>query len=924
MNSTTDIEVYSAGTVSVDPGIAEQTLQIGDSIKLAPQSTPTTACQSYYTYTTSNAKIAKVYTDGTILAVGNGKAKITIIAGDGSGVKTVYNVKVTQPVTQITVTGQRDCSVLASGTKLQMLAAVNADAANRKVVWSLAGENAGDYATINAATGMLSAKKTVASQQTVTVVATAADGSNVTGTKDITIYPAITGITLNPTKMTLGTQAQGQYNTTGTFTVTAAPVGVYAENYTITASKPSVATATYDDETGAVTVTAHAKGKTDIKVMANDGSGKYAVCKITVVQPVTELTIASKTGLYGLTSGQRLQMTAAVNASASNKTVNWWFTEDDMSNYAVLDSKTGLIKAKTVTEKQAVSVFASAADDGEFSSASKDIIIYPDRTAAIKVTEQNSENAVTKTTLCTGVDIGLLVHLNSFEIHTYNSSGQSSTELCPSVTASSSNAAVATASTYEYEGKQYVDIVSGTTPGKATITLKANDNSGKTARVTVTVVNPVRSLNIKSATNQYTAAYGTSLQMLATTTANATNRKIVWSLAEGGDAYATITQSGLLRPKRGLTTNYTVTVYADTQDGSQQSVYKTVDLYARASSIAINGLSTVTAGTDIELTVDAVSAAASAARYKITYTTGSAKVYYMNDEGNYLKVTGLKKGTTTITATALDGSGLTATRTIQVMDADIMDYYENHDYKIKWPILWIVTKEIDADGTNAAGETVHAHAVMPEEEQDYFLNTMSESFEKTVEAFTGGRVDVQITKLLYKQPVTQLSGDAWNCLCPNSFDAKTQKKFEQYNSVICTARFNENGQTMELNQSWLGLSSGILGQGYGFCQVGSNGDYTVYKKCVENPYEAEPWIHEWTHTLESACEQYGGFVPCPDNAGDYGYTKRNPDYPLNGYYHYYRDALNGTVYDPNDKKEKGLNPATWKMLAYMYDHIRKK
>lgn len=160
-------------------------------------------------------------------------------------------------------------------------------------------------------------------------------------------------------------------------------------------------------------------------------------------------------------------------------------------------------------------------------------------------------------------------------------------------------------------------------------------------------------------------------------------------------------------------------------------------------------------------------------------------------------------------------------------------------------------------------------------------------------------------------------------MVPGSFDAKTRKYFQKFNSVICTARFT-NGE-LPIYQDWLGLSHGMQDTGFGFCQVGSNGDYNVYRQSGTNPCEAEPWIHEWLHTLESACEAFGGFVPSPDDAERYGYTKDPVADPINGFYQYYRDAMNAAVRDTAAGKDVGLTEGTWKSLAYIYDKkIRKK
>ncbi len=659
------VEVYPKGTTNVVLNTSAATMQIGDTEVLEPSSLPSNACQSYYTYQTSNVKVAKVYTNGTVLAVGNGTANITVTAGDGSNKRAVFKVTVTQPVTSVAVSGKNGQTTLGSGKNLQMVAAVNANAKNKKVTWSLDGEDDAMYASINAGSGLLTAKKTTTQEHAVTVKATAADGSGVTGTTDIMLYPAMTALSLSKTSLTLGTVEQGGFHTSEDLTVNAAPAAAYNTDFTVTSSKASVATAVYAGNT--LTVTAHAKGTADIRITAKDGSQRSAVCRITVQAPVTSLNIASKTGMYDLAAGKTLQMTSTVNADANNKAVTWYFTDDEASQYAELNTKTGILKAKSVGSIQTVSVFAVASDAGGYTSDYVDVKIYPTAAASVKIKETAAPyNIVSKATVCTGTDIGTLTHTVSLLTEVCASTGAPSDTICQDVKVTSSNSAIATASAYTYDGKNYIDISAGTKTGQATITVIANDGSSKLARMAVKTVNPLRNLNIKSSTGLYTTAYGTSLQMQATTTSDATDKGIVWSLSEGEDDLATITANGLVRIKKLDSGSYDLHVTATARDGSETSVSRVVEIYKPATAIVISGPREVAAGSSIDLTVTSTGTDVYQ-NYSITYTTGSAKVYLNSSDGQSLKVVGLKKGTTTITAAARDGSGKRVSYQVKVL-----------------------------------------------------------------------------------------------------------------------------------------------------------------------------------------------------------------------------------------------------------------
>jgi hypothetical protein len=115
-------------------------------------------------------------TAGTVLSV-----NATDAAGNVGAVQTV-TVAAPVSVTGITVAGDAGATTIATaGGILQMIATVTpANATNKAVTWSVNDTN---IATIDSATGILTAK----ADGTVTVTATANDGSNFTGQATITI-----------------------------------------------------------------------------------------------------------------------------------------------------------------------------------------------------------------------------------------------------------------------------------------------------------------------------------------------------------------------------------------------------------------------------------------------------------------------------------------------------------------------------------------------------------------------------------------------------------------------------------------------------------------------------------------------------------------------------------------------------------------
>lgn len=178
-------------------------------------------------------------------------------------------------------------------------------------------------------------------------------------------------------------------------------------------------------------------------------------------------------------------------------------------------------------------------------------------------------------------------------------------------------------------------------------------------------------LNVISSNNRYDVAGGTSLQMKAITTVNATDKSIKWYLGDDTgekdmSAYASIDSRGLLKSKASITERKTVRVYAQAKDAGGVIGYQDVIIYPKADSFnidsyPISGIYSVKVGDDLYLIVSTESNNPSEVcnKYKVTYTTGAAKVYLCSDDdgaGTIVRVRGLSKGKTTVYFESTDGT----------------------------------------------------------------------------------------------------------------------------------------------------------------------------------------------------------------------------------------------------------------------------
>ena len=258
------------------------------------------------------------------------------------------------------------------------------DATDKRVSWKSSNTK---IATVDAKGNVKAVAK-----GTATITATTKDGSRLSASCTVTVKQPVTKLTLNKTSLTL------MRNKSFALTATAAPSN--ANNKAVTWKSSNTKAATVDSKGN---IKAVAKGTATITATAKDGSGVKAVCKVTVTQPVTKITL-NKTSLT-LNRGKTFTLKATAGpASANNKAVKW-----TTSNKAVATvTSKGVVKA---VKKGTATITATAADGSGKKAVCKITVKQPvtglkisktaltvtrGKTAALKVTVSPS-NANNKT-----------------------------------------------------------------------------------------------------------------------------------------------------------------------------------------------------------------------------------------------------------------------------------------------------------------------------------------------------------------------------------------------------------------------------------------------------------------------------------------------------------------------------------------------
>lgn len=240
-----------------------------------------------------------------------------------------YTITVKSTSVSVTnVTLSQSSISMKEGNTYQLSASVYpTNATNKNVNWSSSNTS---VATVN--NGLVSAK----SAGTATITCRAADGSGKYATCKVTVESAtvyVSSITLNKTSASL------YVGETTQLTATVSPSSATNKSVSWTSDDTSVAMVS---STGLVT--AKSAGTATITCKAKDGSGKQAMCNISVKENVKPTSIMLSASKASLTEGETLQLKATVSPSdAVDKTVTWM---SDNTTVATVDNN-GLVTAKS-------------------------------------------------------------------------------------------------------------------------------------------------------------------------------------------------------------------------------------------------------------------------------------------------------------------------------------------------------------------------------------------------------------------------------------------------------------------------------------------------------------------------------------------------------------------------------------------------
>ena len=365
-------------------------------------------------------------------------------------------------------------------------------------------------------------------------------------------------------------------------------------------------------------------GTTTIEFEINDGT-----------VPVTGVTIQEGEEAV-VEVGKTITLTPSIQpGNATNKKVTWSSLSPDYATVSQNGVVTGVAEGS--------SWISCETEDGNHS-------------ASCKVTVKKAANtnvAVKKVSLnktSVAIETGKTVALSA-TIEPNNATNKN-------VTWSSSNTGVATVSSS--------GVVTARKAGTAVITCKSQSDATKKATCTITVKNPsisrvslsASSMSLRTGENRTIQAYAFP--------SNAVITGVVWKSSNTGVVAISGSGSSVTLQARGAGT---ATISCLMNDDNGRSAYGICNVTVNASEVKVTGITLNQSSVSVELgsttTLAATISPADATNRNITWRSSDTAVATVSSSG---AVTGIGEGTATITCTAADGSGRSASCTVKVTD----------------------------------------------------------------------------------------------------------------------------------------------------------------------------------------------------------------------------------------------------------------
>ncbi len=616
VSNTVQVQVFQkvSGISITDGGNRE--LKVGDIMPMPTTSvTPLEDTDGTVIWSSSNGNVATVDSiTGQIKATGSGMAVLKAVSKDNPEVSAECVITVYAIPDLVSISPEKKELYVNDTFTLSAKPSSRAGQCRQDVLWHSLNEK---IATVSAE-GLVKA----VSAGTVQIEAVAVDNESVKAQCTVTVKCHATGIKLDKTALAMYPGGKDK------LTATVSPSNAADKTVTWTSSNTAVATV---DASG--NVTAKTNGTATITATAKDGGWK-ASCTVTVKQGIAKVTITPSTPLDTMFVGAATTLTATITPSDyENRKVSW-----SSSNTAV-----ATVDANgKVTPKGPGTVTITVTTDGT-DNTGKQV------TSSITANVYQHITAVSLNVTSKEVKIG--------ESFTLTPTYDPSTGILKGVTWQSSDPSIATV---DANGN-----VTAKAYGTAYIEVKTNEGQ-KTETCKVTVPAPAKMVTgITLNQSSIKLDFNKTMQLTATVTpSDAANKSIKWE--SDNTEIASVSSNGLVTGRTGGSTK----IWARATDGS--GVAAVCQVRVEKDAVLVKEISLSLSDVVMEKgktqTLTATVTPTNADNRNLKWTSSNTAVATVTGSSTGATITSVAAGNAIITAAAEDGSGVSATCAVKVVD----------------------------------------------------------------------------------------------------------------------------------------------------------------------------------------------------------------------------------------------------------------
>jgi len=445
-------------------------LKVGEKLTIKYTIYPTDATNRKATFKSSNPKVVYVSSKGVLKGISKGSATVTVKTENG--IKKTLKVTVRQQVTSVEVT---PTATVYTGKTLKLKAsALPKTAENKSIKWSSSDTSVVKVTSDGVITGMRAG--------TATVTVKSAENSKLKATCKVTVKQHVTSLKFNENEVYINKGAETALK------YTVLPADATNKKVTFTSSDSTIVSVSKEGR-----VTAHKGGKVKITVTSADNKDLTATCYVIAGEPASGVSLNyTEKSVY---VGSKLTLQATVSPSdAHNKLVRW--SSSDASRASV-DSK-GVI---TVLKSGKATITATTVDGGYKASC------------VLTLLQRATKLETPKATL--KINRGNTYQLSATVLPAdcYNKSYK--------WTSADTSIATVTAG----------GLVTAVKAGAVKLTCTSLENTAVTTTVTLTVHEPVTSVDINESQVTLYTPFSKKLSA-AVLPSNASNKSVTWTSSD--------------------------------------------------------------------------------------------------------------------------------------------------------------------------------------------------------------------------------------------------------------------------------------------------------------------------------------------------------------------------------------------------------